>query len=57
MVLVLHYYLGLTLDEAAEALGVPSGTVRSRLNRAIRAMRAALDADGRHPILNERRST
>ena len=57
MVLVLHYYLGLTLDEAAEALGVPAGTVRSRLNRATRAMRAALDADERPPILNERRST
>ena len=57
MVLVLHYYLGLSLDEAAEALGVPPGTVRSRLNRATRAMRAALDADERPPILNERRST
>ena len=57
MVLVLHYYLGLSLDEAAEALGVPPGTVRSRLSRATRAMRAALDADGRPPILNERRST
>ena len=57
MVLVLHYYLGLTLDGAAEALGVPPGTVRSRLNRATRAMRAALEADERPPILNERRST
>ncbi|MFL5642908.1 MAG: RNA polymerase sigma factor [Chloroflexota bacterium] len=57
MVLVLHYYLGLSLDEAADALGVPPGTVRSRLNRATRAMRAALDADARPPILNERRST
>ena len=56
-VLVLHYYLGLTLDEAAEALGIPPGTVRSRLSRATRAMRAALDADARPPILNERRST
>ena len=57
IVLVLHYDLGLTLDEAAEALGVPPGTVRSRLNRATKAMRAALDADARPPILNERRST
>ena len=57
MVLVLHYYLGLSLDEAAEALGVPPGTVRSRLSRATRAMRAALDADGRPSILHERRST
>ena len=30
-----------------DALGVPPGTVRSRLHRATRAMRAALDADAR----------
>ncbi len=46
-VLVLHYYLGLSLEEAAETLGVPAGTVKSRLHRAIQAMRAALDADAR----------
>lgn len=46
-VLVLHYYLGFSDDEAAETLGVPSGTVKSRLNRATAAMRAALDADAR----------
>jgi RNA polymerase sigma factor (sigma-70 family) len=46
-VLVLHYYLGLRLDEAAEVLGLPPGTVRSRLHRATRLMRAALDADAR----------
>jgi RNA polymerase sigma-70 factor, ECF subfamily len=54
-VLVMHYYLGLTLDEVAGALGVPPGTVRSRLHRATAAMRAALDADSRTPINNERR--
>jgi RNA polymerase sigma factor (sigma-70 family) len=46
-VLVAHHYLGLTDDEAAEMLGVPAGTVKSRLNRATTAMRAALDADSR----------
>jgi RNA polymerase sigma-70 factor, ECF subfamily len=46
-VVVLHHYLGLTLDEVAEALGVPVGTVRSRLHNAMRGMRAALDADAR----------
>jgi RNA polymerase sigma-70 factor (ECF subfamily) len=46
-VLVLHYYVGLPLTEAAEVLGVPPGTVKSRLNRATQAMRAALDADAR----------
>jgi RNA polymerase sigma-70 factor (ECF subfamily) len=54
-VLVMHYYLGLTLDEVADALGVPPGTVRSRLHRATAMMRAALDADARTPINNERR--
>ena len=54
-VLVLHYYLGLSLDEAADALGIPPGTVRSRLHRATRAMRAALDADARATTPNERR--
>lgn len=46
-VLVLYYYLGLRPEEAAAVLGLPSGTVRSRLQRAITAMRAALDADAR----------
>jgi RNA polymerase sigma factor (sigma-70 family) len=45
--LVTHYYLGLGLDEAAQVLGIPPGTVRSRLHRATRAMRATLDADAR----------
>ena len=49
-VLVMHYYLGFSLDEAAEVLGVPPGTVRSRLSRAINAMRAALEADARTPM-------
>ena len=57
-VIVLHYYLGLTLDEVGEALGIPPGTVRSRLHRATAAMRAALDADARpRPDLAEGRPT
>jgi RNA polymerase sigma-70 factor (ECF subfamily) len=56
-VIVLHHYLGLTLDEVAQAMAVPPGTARSRLHRAARAMRAALDADARlsNPIINEGR--
>jgi RNA polymerase sigma-70 factor, ECF subfamily len=54
-VIVLHHYLGLTLDETAEALGVPPGTARSRLHRATGALRAALDADARPATKNERR--
>jgi RNA polymerase sigma-70 factor (ECF subfamily) len=48
---VLHFYLGLTLAESAEALGIPLGTMQSRLNRALRAMRAAVEADDRTPML------
>jgi RNA polymerase sigma-70 factor, ECF subfamily len=54
-VLVLHHYLGLSLDEVAEVLGVPPGTVGSRLHRATRAMRAALEADARSFLMNEGR--
>jgi RNA polymerase sigma-70 factor (ECF subfamily) len=54
-VLVLHYYLGLRLDEVADVLGIPPGTVRSRLHRGTAAMRAALDADARRSPTNERR--
>jgi RNA polymerase sigma-70 factor (ECF subfamily) len=54
-VLVLHYYLGFSLDEAAATLGIPPGTVRSRLHRATLALRAALDADARASYLTERR--
>ncbi len=57
IVLVLHYYLGFGLDEAADVLGVPPGTVRSRLHRATRAMRAAVDADARPSILTDGRAT
>jgi RNA polymerase sigma factor (sigma-70 family) len=46
-VLVVHHYLGLSDDEAAEALAVPTGTFKSRLHRANAAMRAELDADSR----------
>ena len=37
----------LPLDEVADVLGVPVGTVRSRLHHAMRGLRAALDADAR----------
>ena len=46
-VVVLHHYLDLPLDQVAEALGIPVGTVASRLHYAMRALRAALDADAR----------
>ena len=46
-VVVLHHYLGLSLPEVADALGVAEGTVRSRHHYAMRGLRAALDADDR----------
>ena len=38
-VVALHFYLDLTLAETAAALGIPVGTAKSRLNRALEAMR------------------
>ena len=46
-VITVHHYLGLTLAESAEVLGIPLGTMQSRLNRATGALRAALEADER----------
>jgi RNA polymerase sigma-70 factor (ECF subfamily) len=46
-VLVLSFYLDFPLSEMATTLGVPVGTVKSRLHRAISALRATLDAEER----------
>jgi RNA polymerase sigma-70 factor (ECF subfamily) len=51
VVIVLHHYLGLSLAEAAETLGIPLGTMQSRLSRATDAMRAILEADDRPAAL------
>jgi RNA polymerase sigma-70 factor (ECF subfamily) len=45
--LVLHFYVELSVPEIADALGVPAGTVKSRIHRASHRMRALLDADDR----------
>ena len=42
---VLRYYLGLSVPEVADALGVPTGTAKSRIYYATEALRAALEAD------------
>jgi RNA polymerase sigma-70 factor (ECF subfamily) len=47
---VLHLYLGLTVPEVADALGVPVGTAKSRIHYAVDALRAAIEADERAPI-------
>ena len=46
-VVILHHYLDLSVDEIGAALGIPGGTVKSRLHYALRSMRATLDADAR----------
>jgi RNA polymerase sigma-70 factor (ECF subfamily) len=48
-VVVLVYYLDLPLAGAAQAMGVPLGTAKSRLNRATSALRAAIEAGDREP--------
>jgi RNA polymerase sigma-70 factor (ECF subfamily) len=42
-VLLLVAWAGLTSEEAGRALGIPAGTARSRLHRARKQIRAALD--------------
>ena len=44
-VFVLHHYAGLPLATIALVVGVPVGTVKSRLHHATRSMRAAVAAD------------
>jgi RNA polymerase sigma-70 factor, ECF subfamily len=42
-VLVLNIYQGLRYQEVADVLGIPLGTVKSRINLALAAMRRLLD--------------
>jgi RNA polymerase sigma-70 factor (ECF subfamily) len=46
-VVALHYLHDLSLQETADALGVPTGTVKSRLHYALRALRLQLEDDRR----------
>ena len=46
-VVVLRYLMDMTPEQVAEALGIPTRTVYSRLKRAMPAMRAALEAHSR----------
>jgi RNA polymerase sigma-70 factor (ECF subfamily) len=48
-VVVLHYYLDLTLPETAAALGIPVGTAKSRLGRALDAMRIGVADENELP--------
>jgi DNA-directed RNA polymerase specialized sigma24 family protein len=54
-VVVLVHDLDLPIADAAQALGIPLGTTKSRLNSARNALRAAIEADDREPArLGER---
>ena len=44
-IVVLHYFIGMPLTEVAATLRIPVGTVKSRLHRALTAMRVAIDAE------------
>jgi RNA polymerase sigma-70 factor (ECF subfamily) len=50
-VVALHYYLDLTLPETAAALGIPVGTAKSRLNRALDGMRIRVADESELPAV------
>jgi RNA polymerase sigma-70 factor (ECF subfamily) len=54
-VLVFHHYLGLPLPEIADRIGVPLGSVKSRMYHAKQALRASLEAEARIPPTSQER--
>jgi len=44
-VMVLHFYVDLSLPQVANVLDIPVGTAKSRLHRGLEAIRAALAAE------------
>ena len=47
--IVLRHVDGLSVAEAAEALGRPEGTIKAQVHRGLRELRGALDAAGARP--------
>jgi len=45
VVVALRFYRDLTIDDIAARLGIPSGTVQSRLHYALKRLHEAIDAD------------
>ena len=54
-VLVFHHYLGHSISEVADRIGIPVGTAKSRLHHATRALRASIDADARSAATSQER--
>jgi RNA polymerase sigma-70 factor (ECF subfamily) len=48
--MVLRYYVGFSVEEIADTLGIPIGTAKSRIHYATEALRAALEADSRASV-------
>lgn len=44
IVVVMRYWQDRTVDDIAERVGIPAGTVKSRLHHALRTLRASLEA-------------
>jgi RNA polymerase sigma-70 factor, ECF subfamily len=51
-VVVLRFYVDLTIDQIAERTGARAGTVKSRLHYALRELRGTLDEDSRKERTN-----
>jgi RNA polymerase sigma-70 factor (ECF subfamily) len=51
VVLVLRFLLGMTPEKVAETLGISRWTVYARSDRALKAMRTALEAEARSPVM------
>jgi RNA polymerase sigma-70 factor (ECF subfamily) len=47
LILTLHHFWDLPVAETAAHLGIPEGTVKSRVHHALRRLRAAYDAEER----------
>lgn len=54
LIVLLCYHQGLTHEQAAEVLDIPTGTLKSRLNAALKELRQSLASEG--PSEGEKRS-
>lgn len=53
---VLHYFVGMSHSQIAEVMGDPVGTVKARLRRSLGYLQAALAAEARLGVGEERRA-